>query len=180
MPLRKIIKKGVAMNSGFPHAFTKIFAERCRVLIALGRIGIADIPKNKEELADLINGGVDSPWLPLGRLSASGSKVTGVPKTQEVDFGKFPTGVDVQIELNSIHFDEDMLEFVSELGVDEYSFMMVPDETDNVFYAVSGITLAPELSLPIVDGDSMATISFKGERKANKYTDVIYYKELIA
>ena len=58
-----------------------------------------------------------------------------------------------------------------------FSFLFIPEGTDDVLFAVSGVTVTTEGNLGVVE-DGLSKITFKVSRKVNKITDVIKFARL--
>jgi hypothetical protein len=173
--LKKVNTPG--FGTGFQHKLNKILNEKCRAHIAEGSFTDADIPTMKKDLHDLYNG-VSAPFNPFGDLDGTGSKISWTEKTYELDFTTVGLNVEVTGSLVSVTITSDSLKFASNLGQKEYSLLIVPDGTDNIFFALSGVTLTTEGDLGIVENDHVSKITYKIFRKANKIEDVVKFKEL--
>ena len=164
------------LGNGLLHKVNKIFARRCWLYIAKGKLMQADIPNDLASLKALYTGN-NAPFIQFGRMDSSGTNVKSTPITQEIDHGDIVKGHNIALTMVSITVSAESLTFADELNNDEYTILCVPDEAENIFLAINGINLLPETEIPIVDGDNTAKINYKGNRKANKITDVILFKE---
>lgn len=172
MALSKIAK----INEGFKHQLNKLLAKKCRIYIAMGEFDETDIPTDKAELATLYS--ATGSFLPLGDMDNSGSNISWTEKTYKTDFSTVGMGYDVNGNFVGVTVTAEMLDFVSDLGHGAYSFLFVPDKTDDIFFALSGVTLTTDGNLAVVEGDTPSKITFKASRGANKITDVVKFKEL--
>ena len=174
--LSKVFMSGNTTFTGFKHRVNSVLQGKCNVFIARGEFLPSDIPATKQALANLING-TDSPFLPVGDMDATGSNITWTEKTIDVDFSTLGAGFDINGTFVSITVNRNMFQFISELGHNRYSFLFVPEGTDDIFFAVSGVTITTEGNLGVVE-DGLSKITFKVSRKANKITDVIKFAKL--
>jgi len=157
------------MSNGF---LQKLFAKKHEVYIAKGAFDDADLaPSGLDTL-------LTTKFIKFGETDASGSNITSTSKTQKIAFRSVPFGCEVAVNLVLVSVTPEMLEFISDMGADEYSFIFKPKDISDYFFAVSGITISPELNIPIYDGDNIAKITLKGTREADKLTDVVIYFDL--
>jgi len=171
--LTKVTMSGSSNFAGFRHSVNDVLQGKCHTFIARGEFLPSDIPSSKIALANLISGN-NSPFLPLGDMDATGSNITWSEKTIDTDFNVIGAGYDITGTFVSITVNRNMLQFVTELGHRRYSFLFVPEGTDDVLFAVSGVTVTTEGNLGVVE-DGLSKITFKVSRKANKITDVIKF-----
>jgi hypothetical protein len=174
--LARIVMNNTTNFTGFKHKINDVLRGKCNIFIAKGEFNTVDIPTSKSQLASLIND-TDSPFLPIGDMDATGSNITWSEKTIETDFSTLGAGYEVNGVFVSITINKNMFQFVSELGFSRYSFLFIPEGTDDIFFAVSGVTVTTEGNLGVVE-DGLSKITFKVSRKANKITDVIKFATL--
>jgi len=174
--LSKVNLTGSTNFNGFLHLINDILKGKCFIYIAKGEFQTSDVPTNKNGLTNLISGST-SPFLPLGDMDATGSNVSWSEKTIETDFSTLGAGYEVTGTFVSITVSKKMLNFIDGLGNARYSFLFVPEGTDDVFFALSGMTVTTEGNLGVVE-DGLSKITFKVSRKANKLTDVIKLAKL--
>jgi hypothetical protein len=146
---------------------------KCFIYIAKGEFKPADIPHSQTALETLISG-TNCPFLPLGDMDATGSNIAWSEKTIDTDFSTLGAGYDITGTFVSITINRTMFGFITGLGHSRYSFLFVPEGVNDVFFAVSGVTITTEGSLGVVE-DGLSKITFKVSRKANKITDVIKF-----
>ena len=163
--------------TGFTHNLNKILKEKCRIYIAKGSFAAADIPATIAALAALYSG-ANAKFIPLGDMDSTGSNITWTQKTAEIDFSTVGLGYEIIGTFVGVTVSKDMIDFVSNMGNDQYSFLFIPDGTNNVFYALNGVTVTTEGNLVVVENDALSKITFKASRKANEVNDAILYKEL--
>jgi len=173
--LSKVFVSGSSSFTGFKHKINDVLQGKCYIFIAKGEFLNSDIPATKTALNTLINGS-SSPFLPLGDMDATGSNITWSEKTIDTDFSVIGAGYDITGTFVSITVNRRMFQFITELGYDRYSFLFLPEGTDDVFFAVSGVTVTTEGNLGVVE-DGLSKITFKVSRKANKITDVIKFRK---
>jgi hypothetical protein len=171
--LSRITMNGNNNFAGFKHRINDVLQGKCHIFIARGEFLNSDVPSTKTALAGLINGS-SSPFLPLGDMDATGSNIAWTEKTIDVDFSTLGAGYDITGTFVSITVNKNMFQFVTDLGHSRYSFLFVPEGTDDVLFAVSGVTITTEGNLGVVE-DGLSKITFKVSRKANKITDVIKF-----
>jgi len=167
MPLSKIKKNGQAMSAPF---IEKLFARKHEVYIAEGSFEGSDLLS--QNLDDHI-GGQDSMFMKLGETDASGSNIVSNPKTQKIAFRSVAFGCEVTMTLVLVTVTPEMLDVIADMGTKEYSFIFKPRDTSDYFFAVDGVTISPEIIIPIYDGDNFAKITLKGTREADNLTDVV-------
>jgi hypothetical protein len=173
------ISKISNISNGFAHRANRLLTASHRVFIARGNFDNIALPSTIAAIKALYEGS-SATFLPLGDMDGGGSVLNWVQRQYETDFSTVGLGVDVTATLVGITVMESMLDFASDLGNGEYTLLFVPDNINNVFFALSGVTLTTEGNLNIVEKDSVSKITFKASRKANKLTDVIKYKEILA
>jgi hypothetical protein len=173
--LSKVFVPGTTSFTGFKHRINSVLQGKCYIYIARGEFLGSDIPTTKVALANLVSG-TDSPSLPIGDNDATGSNITWSEKTIETDFSTIGAGYDITGNIVSITVNKIMFQFISALGFTRYSFLFVPEGTDDVFFAISGVTVTTDGNLGVVE-DGLSKITFKLSRKANKITDVIKFDQ---
>ena len=173
MPLSPI----TSMNQGFPQKPTDLFKQKCHAYLAKGDFSTTDIPENIADLTDLYTG-INPKFKPIGVLDNAGSNVTWSQKTAKTDFHTIGMGTELTATLVLLTISEDTIDFTADIGDDEYSILFIPQGTNNIFYALSGVTLTTEGNIGIVDGDNFAKITLKAFREANKLTDILIFKTL--
>ena len=171
--LSKVTMSGNTSFEGFKNKLNDILQGKCYIYIAKGEFLNSDIPSSANALNNLISG-TNSPFLPLGDMDATGSNITWTPKTIDTDFSTLVVGYDVNGTFVSITINKNMFKFVTELGYNRYSFLFIPEGVEDIFFAVSGVTVVTEGNLGVVE-DGLSKITFKVSRKANKITDVIKF-----
>ncbi|HPK40009.1 MAG: hypothetical protein WDA18_09305 [Candidatus Ratteibacteria bacterium] len=168
--------KKITNTNGFQHQVNAILAAKCRIYIAEGEFGDDDIPSDLEALAALYGSSGD--FLPFGDMDNTGSNISWTEKTYEIDFSTVGLGYEVQGNFVSVTITDEMLDFCGDLGRKVYSFLFVPDQAKDIFFALSGVVVTSEGSLSVVEGDTPSKITFRATRKCNKITDAVKYKKL--
>jgi hypothetical protein len=163
---------------GYPHGINKVFKSKCFVYIAEGKFDDTEMPNTITALKALYTGSL-APFVPFGRMEANGSQIEWEEQSIAIDFGEIPTGVEVNGELKGITFSKEMLSFVDEKGLNEYSFLFVPDGKENIFAAVSGVNIKSKGKMNVV-GDGLSGISWLLNRKGNNISDIVLFDELSA
>ena len=174
--LSKVNLTGASNFSGFKHRVNDVLQGKCNIFIARGEFLASEVPSTKAALLALIIG-ANAPFFPLGDMDATGSNITWNEKTIETDFSTLGAGYEVNGTFVSITVNKNMIQFTDELGHGRYSFLFIPEGTDDVLFAVSGVTVTTEGNLGVVE-DGLSKITFKVSRKANKITDVIKFARL--
>jgi len=178
MSLSKPTLSTTSSFSGFKHRLNDVLQQKCNVFIAKGEFNQTEIPSSPAELLALITE-PSNQFLPLGDMDATGSNITWSEKTIEVDFSTLGAGYEITGTLVSITVNAQMLQFITELGYSRYSFLFIPEGVEDLFFAVSGVTVTSEGNLGVVE-DGLSKITLKIARKANKITDVIKFEKLVA
>ena len=171
--LSKVNLGGSNSFTGFKHRLNDVMQGKCNIFIAKGEFNSSDIPATQFQLQSLMSGS-GSPFLPLGDMDATGSNIAWTEKTIETDFSTLGTGYEITGTFVSITVNKNMFQFLTELGYSRYSFLFIPEGVDDIFFAVSGVTVTTEGNLGVVE-DGLSKITFKVSRKANKITDVIKF-----
>jgi len=160
---------------GFRHRINDVLQGKCHVFIARGEFMNSDVPTSIPALSSLYSG-TNCPFLPLGDMDATGSNITWSEKTIDTDFSTIGAGYEITGTFVSITINRNMFQFITDLGHHRYSFLFVPEGTNDVLFAVSGVTITTEGNMGVVE-DGLSKITFKVGRKANKVTDVIKFRK---
>ena len=111
-------------------------------------------------------------------MDGSGSSVSLEAVTTEIDFGPVTLYYKVSGVLVSVSVESRMLDFVNSIGYEQYSLLFVPDETDDLFYAVSGVSISTKGAFGVVEGDTPSKITFEFARNVNEIKDALYFVDL--
>ena len=173
------VTKIANIGNGFPHRSKKVLARKCRLYIAKGNIDNVVPPATIAALTALFTG-TTAVYVPLGDMDNAGSNISWVERTYDIDFETIGLGYDITGTFVGVTVTEAMLDFCTNLGGDQYTILCVPDGVNNIFFAMSGVSLTTEGSLNVVENDGVSKITFKASRKADNLTDVVKYRELTA
>ena len=173
------IQKIQNIGAGFPHQANKVLAGKCRLYICKGSLDGVKLPENKAALKALYTGAT-AVFLPMGDMDNAGSHITWEQQTYDVDFSTLGLGYTVTGTFMGITVTTESLEFMDNLGFDEYTILCVPDGRDDVFFALSGVTITTAGNLDVVENESISKVTYTATRRVNNLTDAIKYKELAA
>ena len=172
-----MLDKITNIGTGFTHKPEKIFKAKSRAYVAKGFMRSSEIPDNITALLALYEG-ANAKFLPFGTLDNSGSNITWTQKTAKTDFYTIGLGYEVVATIIGLTLSPEMLDFVTNIGDDEYTFLFIPDGTEDIFMILNGVTVTTEGNIGILDGDNFSKITFKMTKEANKLTDVVKFVEL--
>ena len=167
--------QAITNMNGFPQTPTDLFKYKSSAYIARGFFTLADMPETITELIALYSG-PSAKFKALGTLDNTGSNITWSQKTAKTDFHTIGMGTEITATLVILSISDDTITFTSDLGDGEYTLLFIPQGIDNIFYAISGVTLTTEGNIGIVDGDNFGKITLKAFREANKVSDILKFK----
>lgn len=166
------------LNIGLENQVNDLLEKSCKVYISKGSFAESDIPDTKAELKDLYDNDTpgENKFAYFGNMDESGSNVNSTPNMKKIDFYEVQVSTDVTATLVSVTVNEAMLNFLAtQSGV--YSLLFVPEEIDNLFFAISGATLNYEFALQIV-GTDLSKINIKATRRVNDIRTVLKLKKV--
>lgn len=173
------LKKITTPALGFTHKANKILCKKCRVFIAEDDFAVADIPATKAALLAL-HEGAEAKFVPFGDLDSKGSSIKWKQNSVAIDFSEIPTDTEVTGTLINVTLTKEMIAFVDSMGTNAFSFLFIPDGDTETFFAVSGVSVKHEGSLPVVEENELGKVTFSLNRKANQIADVIKLEKLTA
>lgn len=160
---------------GFPHLIKDLFAADMKVYVAKGEFTEGDIPVDETELSALYDGETKK-FLPFGMLDGGTSDIKWETNSYKTDFHDVPINYTVTGNLISLTLTGEMLGFIEEAGIDQFSFLFVPVDRSDVFLALSGVSVKSEGSIPVIADNEASKITFTLTRKVNKLRTALKFE----
>jgi hypothetical protein len=172
------VKKMTNFGNGFIHQLNKVFKRRCRLYIAEGNLDDVADPTNIAALTALYRG-ASAVYLPFGDMDHTGSHITWTQDSYKIDHSELGLTYNVEGTFVGVTITKESLDFCGNLGFGQYSILIVPDGANDIYFAMSGVTLRTEGDLGVVN-EGISKITYKASRSADSLTTVIKFKELAA
>jgi hypothetical protein len=165
-----------SIQNKFPHFAAKLLSARCNTYIARGSLAANEWPTTKAELLEMIQGS-EAKFSAFGVLDGDGSEITWEDETYELDHSTVKTSVKLTGKYANMTVNADMLGFIDEIGSDIYTLLNIPVDSDDLYYALNGVTITTNGSIGIVK-NGPSKIDFTATKKANKLGNVLVFREI--